>query len=237
MSSPNIITVAETGSTNDDILRMAREGAAEGSWLRAETQSDGKGRGGREWVSPRGNLYTTALVRLLPGDPHPASLALVSAIALHETASAYARSTLLMLKWPNDLLHQGAKLAGILLERESDAVAVGIGVNLAHHPDLPDRPATSIAMLGAGAPEPGMFLHDLAASFARWLGRWRSEGIGVIRNEWLSRAHPIGTALSVHLPEHVLEGLFEGLDETGSLRLRLAGGEVRVVHAGDVFLI
>lgn len=219
------------------MLAMARAGAPEGSWLRAETQSGGKGRGGREWVSPPGNLYATTLVRLLPGDPHPASLALVSAIALHETASTYARHNALLLKWPNDLLHDGAKLAGILLEREGDAVAAGIGVNLAHHPDLPDRPATSLAALGAGAPDPDIFLSDLAQAFARWLGRWRNEGMQLIREEWLRRAHARGTALSVHSPDGKLEGLFEGLDEMGSLRLRLAGGEVRVVHAGDVFLI
>lgn len=219
------------------MLRMAREDAPEGSWLRAETQSGGKGRAGRTWVSPRGNLYATTLVRLLQGDPHPASLALVSAIALHETASAYAPDAALMLKWPNDLLQDGAKLAGILLESEGQAVAVGFGVNLAHHPDLPDRPATSLGRSGSGAPEPGAFLDDLAGAFARWFGRWRTEGLQIIRAEWLRRAHPIGTALSIRPANQTLEGLFEGLDDMGSLRLRLAGGEVRTIHAGDVFLI
>jgi BirA family biotin operon repressor/biotin-[acetyl-CoA-carboxylase] ligase len=205
--------------------------------LRAETQTGGKGRSGRQWLSPPGNLYATTLVRLLPGDPPAPTLALVSAVALHEAASAYVRSPALILKWPNDVLRDGAKLAGILLEREGDAVAAGFGVNLAHHPDLPDRPATSFAALGVAPPAPDVFLFDLAASFARWLGRWRGEGLRPIRDEWLRRAHPVGTALSVRLPEQFLEGLFDGLDKMGALRLRLAGGEVRVIQAGDVFLL
>lgn len=216
---------------------MARAGAAEGLWLRAGSQTGGKGRNGRQWISPSGNLYATTLVRLQPSDPFAPSLALVAAIALHETASAYARERALALKWPNDLLHEGDKLAGILLEREDDTVAVGIGVNLAHHPDVPDRPATDLALLAGAAPDPATFLDDLAASFERWLGTWRGEGIGAVRNEWLRRAHPAGTALSVSLADKKIDGLFDGLDEAGALRLRLADGSVRVIQAGDVFLL
>ena len=216
---------------------MARAGAAEGLWLRAGSQTGGKGRNGRQWISPPGNLYTTTLVRLQPSDPFAPSLALVAAIALHETASAYAAERKLTLKWPNDLLHDGAKLAGILLEREDDAVAVGIGVNLAHRPDVPDRPATDLALLTGAAPDPATFLDDLAASFDRWLGAWRGEGLGVIRGEWLRRAHPVGAALSVSLAGEKIDGLFDGLDEAGALRLRLADGSVRVIQAGDVFLL
>lgn len=219
------------------MLAMGRDGAPEGSWLRAESQTGGKGRSGRQWISPPGNLYATTLVRLQPSDPPAPSLALVAAVALHETASAYAQDRALMLKWPNDLLHAGAKLAGILLERENDAVAVGIGVNLAHHPDLPDRPTTSIANVTDAAPDPASFLTDLAQSFERWLGIWRGAGLSAIRAEWLGRAHPIGTALSAALPHEQLNGLFDGLDETGALRLRLADGSVRVIQAGDVFLL
>ena len=265
-----IRTVAETGSTNDDMAALARAGAAEGLWLRAERQSGGRGRQGRGWHSPAGNLYASTLVRLRQGDPPAATLALVAAVALHEVAAAHAPLAAITIKWPNDLLaipprngegvgaldcprhskivperhdlaptqakHGGggpAKLAGILLERFEDSVVIGFGANLAHHPEGLDRPATDLAALAGAASDPASFLEMLAERFGRWLARWRAEGVAPIRDRWLKAAHPPGTALST--PQG--EGLFEGLDEAGALRLRLADGTVRVIHAGDVFLI
>lgn len=229
----SVRTVAETVSTNDDVAALARDGAAEGLWLRAERQSGGRGRQGRAWRSPAGNLHASTLVRLRPGDPPAPGLALVAAVALHEAASAAAAGATLRLKWPNDLLAGPAKLAGILLEREGEAVVVGFGVNLASHPDDLDRPATSLAAVAGRAPEPAAFLEDLAAAFARWLGVWRAEGLAAVRAAWLAAAHPLGTRLATPAGE----GLFDGLDEQGALRLRLANGATHVMHAGDVFLI
>lgn len=229
-------TVAETGSTNDDVASLAGEGAPEGLWLRAGRQTGGRGRQGREWHSPAGNLYASTLVRLRPADPPAPTLALVAAVALHEVASAFAGGAPIEIKWPNDLLVAGAKLSGILLERLGDAVIVGFGVNLADHPDDTSRPATSFAALGE-APEPALFLEALAESFARWLALWRDEGLAPIRLRWLAAAHPPGTALSTHTASGAwVEGLFDGLDESGALRLRLADGSSHVIHAGDVFL-
>jgi BirA family biotin operon repressor/biotin-[acetyl-CoA-carboxylase] ligase len=233
-----IRTVALTGSTNDDVAALAREGAPEGLWLRAERQSGGKGRQGRAWESPAGNLHASTLVRLRPGDPPAPTLALVAAIALHEVTGAYAPGSDLLIKWPNDLLAGGAKLAGILLEREGEAVVVGFGVNLAAHPGDTPRAATSLAALTGSAADPAAFLDALAAAFARWLGRWRGEGVAPVRAAWLAAAHPRGTALSTHDPSGAeVRGLFDGLDETGALRLRLADGTVELILAGDVFLI
>ena len=142
-----------------------------------------------------------------------------------------------MLKWPNDLLLDGAKLAGILLERADNAVVIGIGVNLAHHPDDTDRIATSLAARGIII-QPAAFLDVLAETFARWLARWRNEGVPAVRDRWVERAHPVGTALAARLPDGIsVDGLFERLDADGALILRLASGERRVIHAGDVFLI
>lgn len=238
---------------------LARAGAAEGLWLRADRQTGGKGRQGRSWISPPGNLYASTLVRLHLGDPAAPTLALVAAVALDQVASAYAGAERLMIKWPNDLVASCipaqagvqagggtgpqpapgyGKIAGILLEREGDAVVIGFGVNLAHHPDIPERPATSFAALAVSAPAPDLFLADLAESFAYWLGRWRGEGLEPVRRRWLERAHPIGTPLAAQGADgQVIEGLFEGLDESGALRLRLADGSAHVMHAGDVFLI
>jgi BirA family biotin operon repressor/biotin-[acetyl-CoA-carboxylase] ligase len=233
-----IRTVAETGSTNDDLATLARAGEPEGIWLRAGRQSGGRGRQGREWHSPPGNLYASTLVRLRPGDPPAPTLALVAAVALHEVACGFVAAGLpIEIKWPNDLLVAGAKLSGILLERIDDAIVVGFGVNLADHPDETVRPAINMGMLG-GAPDPARFLEALAASFARWVGRWREEGLEPVRQAWLAAAHPPGTALSTHTASGAwVEGLFDGLDESGALKLRLADGSCQVIHAGDVFLI
>jgi len=180
-----------------------------------------------------------------------------------------------LIKWPNDLLLDGAKLSGILLERSGDAVIIGFGVNLAHHPEGLDRAATSLAAKTGAAPDPDSFLAVLAESLARWVGRWRTEGFATIRSAWVTRAHPIGTALAVRIPspnptpfvlseveghapsaepairtstalsangvgagqDDRTDGLFDGLDASGALRLRLADGSVRVIHAADVFMI
>ena len=164
-------------------------------------------------------------------DPSAPTLALVAAVALQEVVAIYLPAV--QIKWPNDLVFGGAKLAGILLERQGNAVVVGFGVNLAHHPEGLARPATSLAALAGMAPEPAPFLEVLARNFSRWLARWRQQGLAPVRAAWLAAAHPLGTALSTHEGE----GLFDGLDETGALRLRLADGTTRVIHAGDVFLI
>jgi BirA family biotin operon repressor/biotin-[acetyl-CoA-carboxylase] ligase len=233
-----IRTVPHTGSTNDDVASLAREGAPEGIWLRAVRQSGGRGRQGREWHSPPGNLYASTLVRLRPGDPPAPTLALVAAVALHEVACAFVVAGVeIEIKWPNDLLVAGAKLSGILLERVDDSIVLGFGVNLADHPDEIARPAINMGMLG-GAPDPARFLDALASSFARWLERWREEGLDPVRARWLAVAHPVGTALSTHNASGArVDGVFDGLDESGALRLRLADGTSRVIHAGDVFLV
>lgn len=229
-------TVDTTESTNTDVLRLARQGAAEGLWLRAGQQTAGRGRQGRAWVSPPGNLYASTLVRLRPGDPAAATLALVAAVALHDAIGTFAPNVAVRIKWPNDVLIDGGKVSGILLERSDDAVVVGLGVNLAHHPDLADRATTSLAAHGVTVAA-GTFLDVLADGFARWLARWRGEGFDAIRRAWMAAAHPRGTALTSRLADGTVEqGLFDGLDRDGALILRLASGERRVIHAADVFL-
>lgn len=217
------------------MLALAFAGAAEGVWLRAIEQTAGRGRLGRAWVSPPGNLHASTIVRLRAADPSPATLAMVASVALDEVLRAYGTEA--WIKWPNDLFIGDAKLTGILLERAGDAVVVGMGVNLAHHPDGLERAVTSLAAQGLSVPDPAAFLQDLAEAFARWLNLWRS-GLDPVRRRWLERAHPAGTALSVRLPDQApIDGLFDGLQADGALRLRLAHGEVQVIHAGDVFLI
>lgn len=138
-----------------------------------------------------------------------------------------------MLKWPNDVLFLGRKLAGILLERSGERVVVGFGVNLASAPALDDRECASLAR----AVSPQAFVPLLAGSFARLLQLWRTSEPMLLAQAWLARAHPVGTRLSVHSSaEEMVSGRFDGLEADGALRLRRDDGSLDIVRAGDVEL-
>ena len=223
--------VEQTGSTNADLI--ADSTAGEGDWLVALRQSSGKGRQGRQWQSLDGNFAGSTLIRLRDGDPPPATLALAAGLALIEAADAAAPDRALQLKWPNDLMLDGAKLGGILLERAGNRIVAGFGVNLAAAPAIEGRPTTSLD----GAVSPHAFAPLLAASLARLLIAWRSADPAALINAWQHRAHPLGTAITVHsAPGYCLAGRFDGLDPDGSLRLRLDDGRIERIHAGDVTL-
>lgn len=137
----------------------------------------------------------------------------------------------LMLKWPNDLMLGGSKLAGTLLERSGGRVAVGFGVNLATAPELGDRRGASLG----GTILPEAFAPLLAGSFARLLGLWRENPPAMLAQAWLARAHPVGSRLTVHASsDATISGNFDGLEADGALRLRLPDGAVEIVRAGDV---
>lgn len=141
------------------------------------------------------------------------------------------------IKWPNDLLIEGAKVAGILLERSGENVVIGFGVNVSHHPDLPDRKTTMLK--GRIWPDalPDV-LPLLTVELASWLHVWRDKGVAAIAERWMQLCHEPGTPLTVRLPDgESIDGQFGGLDRDGALILRLADGTSRVIHAGDVFLI
>ena len=226
-----------TGSTNADMLQLAQSGLGEGVWLRAIRQTGGRGRMGRNWEGQEGNLFASTIAWLRPGDPAAPSLALVAGIAAHDALAQAAGAEALKLKWPNDIIAGRAKLCGILLERTSDAVVVGIGANVAIHPQLPDRETTSLHALGHRKWTAEQVMVELAERFAYWLDCWRRDGLSAITRAWLERAHPAGTILRAALPDgRVEEGSFETLDAQGNLILRLANGQISVIHAGDIFL-
>jgi BirA family biotin operon repressor/biotin-[acetyl-CoA-carboxylase] ligase len=231
--------VAETGSTSADLLARITRGEAltEGHWLIADRQTGGRGRQGRAWLDAHGNFMGSTVVRLHPQDPPAASLSFVAALAVYETVLPRLHGPVaLMLKWPNDLLLGGAKLSGILLEREGDQAVIGIGINLARAPLLPERTARALSDLGP-APARDGFARDLAAQMDLELQRWREFGFDPIRRRWLAAAHPTGAALLVHDSKgSAVSGEFGGLELDGALRLRLADGAVRVIRAGDVML-
>lgn len=226
-------------STNSTLAQLASH-YDEGVWVLAHRQTAARGRQGRAWDSGVGNLHASTLVKLSPSDPPPSSLALAAAVALHRalTDATPISSAALRIKWPNDLLAQRGggwgKISGILLERSGDAVVIGFGVNLAHAPMLA-RPTAKVADFGS-APKPVDFCLALERCFAKELERWRTRGAADTKHRWLDRAHPVGTPLQAHAgADELLSGTFDGLDDSGGLRLRLADGSVRVMHAGDVW--
>lgn len=237
--TPIFEEVTRTGSTNADLLVRAAQGAPEGLWLRADAQDGGRGRLGRSWESPKGNLFASSIVRLRNTDSSPAALAFVTAIAAYDAIRQMAPQVPIILKWPNDILaHDGSKLCGILLERASDAVVVGIGLNLVWHPQNLDRKVSDLRTLGATPPDAQTAVEIVAEAFARYLNVWRQSGLGYIVRHWEAHAHPRGTALSAKLPDGTeVDGLYAGLNDEGALQLCLADGAIRAIHAADVFLI
>jgi BirA family biotin operon repressor/biotin-[acetyl-CoA-carboxylase] ligase len=208
-------------------------GAVEGDWLIALEQTAGKGRQGRSWVTKSGNFFGSTLVTLTASDPPAQSLSLVAGLALIEALDAAAPGLALLLKWPNDLLLDGAKVAGILLERQGDRVVIGFGVNLAAAPQIEGRAAAHLG--GRIAPE--AFAPLLAESMGRMVGLWRTTAPLDFSRAWLARAHALGTELNVHAADSAtVRGRFDGIDPDGTLRLRLPGGSVRAIHAADVTL-
>jgi len=216
------------------LARLARgEHVGEGHWLVADRQTAGRGRLGRPWGDGQGNFMGSTVVQLTAGDPSPATLALVVAVALAKVVKAFAPGVPLQLKWPNDLLVDGAKCSGILLERGGNAVVIGIGVNLVSAPDLPDRKTFCFADGGA-AIDRDRFADALAIALVDALRSWRQEGVESIVRAWLPLGHPVGTPLRVS--EQGIDGTFDGLAPDGALRLRRADGAVMLIHAGDVEL-
>ena len=256
-----LVRVDVVDSTNAEVLGLAARGERSGLWLIARAQGAGRGRSGRAWSSPPGNLYASCLIR--PGCPLTVAhhLALIAPVALFDAVATLfddagiARPNL-RLKWPNDLLVDGAKVSGILIEStftpgilgepiagepsEQLAVVLGFGLNLVSHPAGLDQPVTDLARHGLDA-TPEMALHCLARSLLEWLDRWAlGAGFALIRAAWLDRAGPIGEMLSVRVSanpgEPRVSGRFAGLDETGALLLDHADGSRSRHLQGDVAL-
>jgi BirA family biotin operon repressor/biotin-[acetyl-CoA-carboxylase] ligase len=240
-AQPIIEVVEQTGSTNADLLARVAAGNApdEGYWLRAKHQSGGRGRLGRTWESPAGNLYCSTAIHLRKADPPAPTLSFVAGLAV---ADMLRRSLLggapVTLKWPNDAQVSGAKISGVLLERSGDVVIAGVGVNVCDAPVIAGRDTTSIVREnGKHGRNCDLVLSILADAFAQRLDNWRRDGLSATLDAWMTAAHPIGTRLTAGAEADRVTGTFAGLDEGGALMLRLANGAIRTIHAGDVSLI
>ncbi|HEY5299887.1 MAG TPA: biotin--[acetyl-CoA-carboxylase] ligase [Acetobacteraceae bacterium] len=245
------------GSTSDEAFRLAREGAAHATVVTAREQTAGRGRVGRGWDSPVGNLYLSVLLRLDLAPGRIAELSFVAALAVAEMVDAFAAGRV-SLKWPNDVLIDGAKVAGILVEQANGATVIGIGVNVAHCPSGLAYPVTSLVGasraplpltpsrkgrgdshsqsplplregVGGGVADVPLVRTTLLAALSRRLDAWLADGFATIRTDWLARAHPTGTPLRAG----ALHGTFATIGPDGTLLLDTPTGRVRIV-GGEV---
>jgi BirA family biotin operon repressor/biotin-[acetyl-CoA-carboxylase] ligase len=230
--------VARCGSTND-LAMQALRGGVDRVWTVTDEQVDGRGRMGRPWTPRPGNLYASLGLIAPALTAESPQIGFVAALAAHDAATRATGATRFGLKWPNDLLLDRRKVAGILVEGTmlADgrlAVAVGVGVNVVDHPDGTRYGASDLAAVRPGVTAAQTFA-ALSDAFALRLAQWRGEGFAAIRAAWLERAVGLGELVRVNQGDDVVEGRFEGIDAGGRLLMRCADGSRRI-DAGDVFL-
>ncbi|MBJ7410486.1 MAG: biotin--[acetyl-CoA-carboxylase] ligase [Phenylobacterium sp.] len=240
-SRPRIESYVELDSTNAEARRRAEAGEAGPVWIAAGVQTAGRGRRGRPWSTETGNLAATLLTLTDRPPAEAAQLSFVAALAACDLADTCLGPGAARLKWPNDVLVHGRKAVGILVESGARPdgrlwLAVGVGVNLKHAPQDLERPATAFADYMAGPPpEPLVALDVLAQAFERWRSLWATQGFAPIAAGWSERAVGLGERCVARLPNRTVEGVAEGMDPDGALRLRLDDGGLERITAGDVF--
>ncbi|MEM1104789.1 MAG: biotin--[acetyl-CoA-carboxylase] ligase [Pseudomonadota bacterium] len=228
-------------STNARAKDLAKAGTVTDIWIAARQQTAGRGRLGRSWISPEGNLFATALISVPGGVDHAMRLPFAAALAVHDVLAVAAPSADFRLKWPNDVRCNAAKISGILVEtgagNSGDWAAVGIGINIASAPDGAAQEAACLAeYLNGPAPTPEELLPDLVNAFqARKMEAWRD--FAATRKDWCDRAEALNQQVRVRIGARDLEGCFAGLSDDGGLILEGAEGAQEIVRAGDVQLV
>jgi len=228
-------------STNEALRRRAAAGEPEGLVLRADAQLAGRGRRGRGWESPPGNLYVSLLLRpdCRPGEA--ATVGFVAAVALGAVLRALVPSVEVRHKWPNDLLISGAKMTGLLLEAGTrpngklDWLVLGLGVNVISHPAQGPYPTTDLAASGGPVIAPRALLEHFLERFGPAYDAWCAGGFAAIRSDWLAHAAGLGETVIARLEREEVIGRFADLDADGALVMRLESGAQRRIAAGDVF--
>ena len=241
-----LVALDEVGSTNDEAMALAAQGAAEGTLVWARSQTSGRGRRARSGVSPPGNLYLSLVLRPEAPAARIPEIAFVAALGAGDAIRAVVpQSRAINFKWPNDILVDGEKAAGLLLEAGTSAtpgpgpgrdwLVLGLGINVASHPEGLAMKATSLRAQGAAGAGVAEVLEGFCGAFAVWYERWRQDGFGAIRAAWLGCAAGLGGPIRVRLETESLDGVFLGLDQDGALLLGDGAGHERRITAGDVF--
>lgn len=220
-------------STNDVARCLAGEGADAWTVVLADRQTGGRGRAGRFWESPPGNLYSTLILR--PGRPTVEwpSLSLVVALAIRDTVCRWLPADETRLKWPNDVMVGGRKVSGVLLETvpgQTPAILVGTGINVASCPDG----AAALAALGTPAPTLAAVTETYLAAMSARVEAWEANGFAALREEWVASAAHRGETVLVRNGERVEEGRLVDLGGDGTLVIEDASGRPRRLAAGDL---
>ncbi len=224
----SLVALNSVISTNDEAARLADAGAAEGTVVWAREQTGGRGRRGRHWASPVGNLYSSTVLRPDCAAPRATELGFVAALAVADIVPAGRQ---VRVKWPNDVMVDGGKVAGILLESSIgqdgrvEHVVAGIGVNVGFAPQVAGMRYPGAAL--GGSVEAA--LERLTQALAQRLSEWRRHGFGRVRAAWLANAGPLGVAVDVRLGEELVQGRFVGLDCEGALLLDTTSGPRKIV--------
>jgi len=237
-----LVEFDEIGSTNDEAKRLAKIGAEDGTLIWAQCQTAGRGRRGREWMSERGNLFVSLILRQACTPLQAAQLTFVASLAVRDMLSVYlGDQEFIACKWPNDVLVGGRKISGILLESSTagsgviEWIVLGVGVNLRNHPYIAGRhPSTSLHAEGADEMGVAAGLEQFVEAFSRRRDEWADCGFEVTRKSWLSYAYGVGKMAHIALESGSETGVFTGIDERGALRLLGVDGEERLFSAGDV---
>ena len=228
----HILKFDELASTQDTAKEQAKAGAASGTVIVTKSQTAGRGRNGNVWDALTGNLLISILLRPNIEMAQAGQYSFMSAVALNRTLNEYLEEPHSILnKWPNDVLVDGKKIVGILLELEDDALIIGIGVNIA------SAPADKICLhqVSRERVKAADFLNVFLANIHTVLEEYERDGFDGIREEWLDHAANLHQPITARLPQGSFDGVFEGLDTDGALRLRLANGEIKVIHSGEIF--
>ncbi len=241
-ATPNIdwrVSVYETvESTQTHVFEKVAEDEPEGFVVQGLQQVGGKGRHGNQWTSPIGNLYMSMLLRPDCTMMQAGEMAFVIGVALSEAMNPYIDPNKhnKQLKWPNDILVDGLKISGILIEADSNdkggvnALVVGMGINIFIAPDL----AVSISKISEKPIYINVFRDEVLASINRWYKRWTEKGFAPIRDAWLKQAYGIGDEITARLPNDKIKGVFKSIDEQGALILEMPDGSDKIIHAADV---
>ena len=228
-------------STNTEAKRLAAEGAPEFTVVLAKSQNAGRGRRGRHWASPPGNLYSSVVLRPDSTPLEGAQVSFVAALAVSDVArQVLPAAAAIACKWPNDVIVNGHKISGVLLESAATAgrlewLVLGVGINVRHHPGLTGAyPSSALVDEGAAELQVDTAVTYYLDALEAWYGRWRRDGFPAIRAAWLERALGLGGPVSVALERETVTGRFVDLDSSGALIVETDDGAHVMIAAGDV---